>query len=260
MTEAQALGLKVENWTPNQFLQHSIPKHGHFILNRNSGIDFIDDDLLCLKQWKKRGHFVGNDPDLAVILRDKSKQYSYFSQLSIPMIDTWDMPQTMEEFENCPLGQRALPWMIKTIRGNQGQGQFVINRAKDFQNCMEVFQKKNDFNYILQPFLEGAGEYRFVVLNGKIQWKVKKKDKTDRNHKVLTNFETYESVNSAKAEKWIQKICDKHQVFFASFDFFLFKDTWYLLEVNNIPGIIQLEKATGENVARTILEQILLAA
>lgn len=146
--------------------------------------------------------------------------------------------------------------MVKTFRGNQGKGQFICFNQSDLKKLFNLFQEKNDFRYLIQPFLSHAEEYRFVILNNRIQWKVKKRDKTNPRKKVETIFLLAKQEDLKTPIQYIQHVLERNYLFFASFDFLKYQNKWSLLEVNNTPGIIELEKATNENIAQHILKSL----
>ena len=236
------------------FLELKIPYEDHYrLINRNSGIDFNDQDLLQQMKWMEKGHHVFNNPHLTAILRDKEKQFEFFKALGLPTIPTLKL-SSWEDLSFFFKKNKVL--IIKTVRGNQGKGQYRIDNKTDLERLFKTFEEKKDFRYLVQPFFEGATETRFVVLNNQIRWVVQKKEKTTFNKIHETDFTEGLAQDTIIPREYIKTILKSHDCFFAAFDFLYFDNQWFILEGNNIPGIIQLEKATGENIAKQILQNI----
>jgi glutathione synthase/RimK-type ligase-like ATP-grasp enzyme len=219
-------------------------------LTRTTGVYRNDLDLMIMKAVPSERLI--NSLDVLTRFREKKTQYTWFDEQDLPSLPWIDLkgidPVTAEKFS--VLYPEIL---VKPNRGQGGWGIEVLDR-ETFKGWLKKKKREGDEDFLAQPFQRGLPEYRFFFIKGRKPLTLKRQARDG----MVANFRAQgraelASLPESVREKLLQ-ICELSRVHYGAVDFFLDGEEIKILEVNVAPGIEQLEKVTGENVIRSLLE------
>lgn len=220
--------------------------HQGSILVRTTAIHGSDKDLHFLQ--KQSCPII---PSLAALkaFRTKPAQFHYFATAGLPFVP-W---MSLEKFEQEELETFCKiypgPLLIKPHRGQGGWGvQVFENKTK----LLEWMNSTTDHEYLLQPYLGEHQELRlFFKQDDFICLERLKKG-------VTANFKQDGEARVSSVPQELKDIVDKMRkefgLIYGACDFLINPQGAYLLEMNLVPGIEQLEAVTGRNMARELWE------
>jgi glutathione synthase/RimK-type ligase-like ATP-grasp enzyme len=218
-----------------------------FYITRTTGVYGSDLDLLMLNHLPK--HKLINSLDVLKRFRSKPIQYSWFEQQDIPILPWLSLKNcdliTVEKFF------RLYPEVI--VKPSIGQGGWGVEalRWSDFKAWKK--KKGNDTDYLMQPYLKGASEFRYFFMKGLSPIVLHRSVKTG----VAANFRKQgEAIVSSLPEKFsplMKDLVSKSQAFYGAIDLLVQDERPYVLELNSVPGIEQLEKVSGREVIQELV-------
>ncbi|HLW56804.1 MAG TPA: hypothetical protein VKY27_05430 [Bacteriovoracaceae bacterium] len=243
--EAELLGVEVGIINP--WLERIYQTNDQEVfLVRTTAIHGTDDDLNFIEEFNLK-----TLPSLKAlrVLRTKPHQFAYFESLDIAHLP-WLNLLTSSEEEILAFAQDKKKLLIKPQRGQGGWGVRVFLGVEELLAWWRV---SSDREYLLQPYIEEHEEVR-VFFMGKTFLALKRLKKG-----VAANFrqegEAIAISVPLELEKIVEKIRQDLDLPYGAADFLLYapKGTPYLLEMNLVPGIEQLEGVTGRNIAQELL-------
>lgn len=216
------------------------------ILVRTTAIHGSDKDLRFLEQ--QRNLII---PSLTALrtFRTKPSQFQYFANTGLPLVpwmslDTFEQEE-LETFCKTYPG----PLLIKPHRGQGGWGvQVFENKIK----LSEWMNSTTDHEYLLQPYLGEHQELRLFFKQDDFICLERLKNG------VTANFKQDGEARLSPVPQELRSIVDKMRkefgLVYGACDFLINDQGAYLLEMNLVPGIEQLEAVTGRNMARELRE------
>lgn len=153
-------GHNVSTLGPNQVNSSKI-KEAHIIINRNTGLNYRDDDLCSLENITGiHLPLISNSNHCSRILRDKYKQWSYLKEIisSDNLIDTFKIGEFHKAIKKYPKQKK---WILKTLRGQQAKG---VRTSQDLQTDAQEIINSGDDAYIIQPYFPLARELRVLII------------------------------------------------------------------------------------------------
>lgn len=227
-----------------------LPESGCY-LARTTGVYKNDLDLA----------FIGSLPSDKVVnpysslklFRSKKSQYEWFEQFNFPCLP-WlylkDLdPLTIEKF--CILYPQIL---VKPNLGQGGWGIQVFSKDELLSWCRKQ-KKMGDEDYILQPYISKAVEFRYFFIKKQKPIVLQRKPGSG----VAANFRQIgEAVLSDLpfGNDLLEGLIENSGAFYGAIDLFIQDGEILILELNTAPGIEQLEQVSGKNVARMLLDSI----
>lgn len=215
------------------------------VLVRSTSIHASAKDLELIEQQQLQ-----TIPSLFALktLRTKPLQFSYFKQLAIPHLPWLDLescqPQEIIRFAQ----QRKL-----LIKPKRGQGGWGIQVFENTSQLLTWWEQARDREFMLQHYLQDHQEFR-VFFIGEQSFCLKRIKKG-----ITANFKQEGEAEQVCLIPPLQAIVDKIRkdlaLAYGAADFLVAQDQYYLLEMNLVPGIEQLEAVTGENIALKLLEK-----
>jgi glutathione synthase/RimK-type ligase-like ATP-grasp enzyme len=217
-------------------------------LVRSSGIYGNDLDLMFLKSVSPEK--VTNPLPVLQRFRTKSSQYDWFEEREIPSLPWIHVKGTdlitIEKFF------RLYPELIvKPLRGQGGWGIEALT-----WDLFKKWKKKkgSDEEYLLQPFIKNAVEYRYFFLKDSRPVVLERKSKSG----IAANFQRQGEAKIANLPEEFQKIVDdliaKSGAVYGAIDMLVQDGRLFILELNAVPGIEQAEKVSGRNLMQDILK------
>ncbi len=206
------------------------------LLVRTSGVYGDDRDLDLLSNYT--GKMI-NPLSALQIFRDKARQFEWMQSYQIPVIPWQDMRKG--EVKLYP------KTLVKPIRGQGGWGIKVLTPS-EFQ-----LWKSEDTSYLIQPYLEGFTEYRLFFVAKDFRLSLQRLSSKGE----VANFAQGGHAKLSKLPFFVEEICERlislSGAHYGAIDLMVKGDEVYVLELNVVPGIEQLENISGENIIKRIL-------
>jgi len=216
--------------------------------------------LDLLTQLEKIGVCMVNSRETVSISSDKYRTYLKLQDYGltqpktvlIPNADTWK--QALESLDS------KFPIIMKTLEGSKGVGVLFIESERQIESLVQLLYSQNDdVDLLIQEYIKTDGDIRVIVLGGKVIASMKRdvvegdfRSNVSQGAKVkeyeLTELEIEQCLLAAKAidGSW------------TAVDFIPSKNPKtkppYILEVNHSPGTEGIEKATGKNVVKQVID------
>ena len=216
--------------------------------------------LDLLSRLEKIGVCMVNSRETIEISADKYRTYVKLQDFGltqpktvlIPNEDTWE--QALESLDS------KFPIIMKTLEGSKGVGVLFIESERQIESLVQLLYNQNkDVDLLIQEYIKTDGDVRVIVLGGKVIAAMKReviegdfRSNVSQGAKAeeysLTELEVEQSLLAAKAidGSW------------TAVDFIPSEDPKtkppYILEVNHSPGTTGIEKATGKNIVKTVID------
>lgn len=250
--------------------------NGYKIFNADDEVGFvIDNDTVAivrgsvrlkksyldlLSQLEKIGVCMVNSRETVEISADKYRTYLKLQDYGltqpktvlIPNVDT--LQQSLESLDS------KFPIIMKTLEGSKGVGVLFIESERQIESLVQLLHNQNeDVDLLIQEYIKTDGDIRVIVLGGKVIASMKRdvvegdfRSNVSQGAKVkeyeLTALELEQCLLAAKAidGSWV------------AVDFIPSKNPKteppYILEVNHSPGTEGIEKATGNNIVKKVVD------
>ena len=250
--------------------------NGYKIFNADDEVGFaIDNDTVAivrgsvrlkksyldlLSQLEKIGVCMVNSRETVEISADKYRTYLKLQDYGltqpktvlIPNADT--LQQSLESLDS------KFPIIMKTLEGSKGVGVLFIESERQIESLVQLLYSQNeDVDLLIQEYIKTDGDIRVIVLGGKVIASMKRdvvegdfRSNVSQGAKVkeyeLTDLELEQCLLAAKAidGSWV------------AVDFIPSKNPKteppYILEVNHSPGTEGIEKATGNNIVKKVVD------
>lgn len=216
--------------------------------------------LDLLSQLEKIGVCMVNSRETVEISADKYRTYLKLQDYGltqpktvlIPNADT--LQQSLESLDS------KFPIIMKTLEGSKGVGVLFIESERQIESLVQLLYNQNeDVDLLIQEYIKTDGDIRVIVLGGKVIASMKRdvvegdfRSNVSQGANVkeyeLTDLEIEQCLLAAKAidGSWV------------AVDFIPSKNPKteppYILEVNHSPGTEGIEKATGDNIVKKVID------
>ena len=216
--------------------------------------------LDLLSRLEKIGVCMVNSRETVELSADKYRTYVKLQDFGltqpktvlIPNADTWK--DALESLDS------KFPIIMKTLEGSKGVGVLFIESERQIESLVQLLYSQNeDVDLLIQEYIKTDGDIRVIVLGGKVIASMKRdvvegdfRSNVSQGAKVkeypLTELEVEQCLLAAKAidGSW------------TAVDFIASKkpktEPPYILEVNHSPGTVGIEKATGNNIVKEVVD------
>ena len=216
--------------------------------------------LDLLSRLEKIGVCMVNSRETVELSADKYRTYVKLQDFGltqpktvlIPNADTWK--EALESLDS------KFPIIMKTLEGSKGVGVLFIESERQIESLVQLLYSQNeDVDLLIQEYIKTDGDIRVIVLGGKVIASMKRdvvegdfRSNVSQGAKVkdypLTELEVEQCLLAAKAidGSW------------TAVDFIASKkpktEPPYILEVNHSPGTVGIEKATGNNIVKEVVD------
>jgi ribosomal protein S6--L-glutamate ligase len=216
--------------------------------------------LDLLSQLEKIGVCMVNSRETVEISADKYRTYVKLQDFGltqpktvlIPNEDTWK--DALESLDS------KFPIIMKTLEGAKGVGVLFIESERQIESLVQLLYSQNeDVDLLIQEYIKTDGDIRVIILGGKVIASMKRdvvegdfRSNVSQGAKVkeypLSKLEVEQCLLAAKAidGSW------------TAVDFIPSKkpktEPPYILEVNHSPGTEGIEKATGNNIVKQVID------
>ena len=216
--------------------------------------------LDLLSRLEKIGVCMVNSRETVELSSDKYRTYIKLQDFGltqpktalVPNVDEWG--KAFEDLDT------KYPVIMKTLEGAKGIGVLFVESERSLESLIQLLYNQNeDIDLLLQEYIKTDGDVRVIVLGGKIIGAMKRnviegdfRSNVSQGAEVkeypLTELEVEQCLLSAKAidGSW------------GAIDFIPSKNPKteppFILEVNHSPGTEGIEKATGKNIVKQVID------
>lgn len=270
--EGENLGINVSVYKPAQFdllvmeeVRDSVMINGEPVplpdvvypyFNHNDHSYF---SLAIARQLERLGVIVYNNANTIETVRDKLHTHQVIAEAGIPT------PTTMlAKFPvDIALVEKLLgfPVVVKTLNGALGIGVFLVENAKAFKDLMDLIGETNpNIQLIFQQFVEASKgrDLRLFTVDGEV---IASMERRAKEGDFKANYSSGGSVHAFQPDQEAIDLAVRTSkalnIQIGGIDL-LFKagGGYTICEANTFPGFKGLEKASGVNVAATILKSM----
>lgn len=250
------LDFKITDENISVFLNGKILSNYDLIIFRSSEERFFSQRAFLLSFFENRKAGILNKSTYQKWSRfDKLTQHFLFQKIGLPLIVTESFGSKKRLIKNFS----SFPKIVKSYFGSHGENVFKIKYHRDLA---KVLAKHLAETLLVQPFLKAGEDIRVIVLGGKAIGAMKR---IARSGSYLTNYsaggrvENYSLEEDLEARILSEKAAKVCFLDYGGVD--LMKDNqgqWRILEVNRACQFEGFEKATGINIARKIIEYLVI--
>lgn len=264
MTEALRLNYSCSWLNPYQYFLNLEgfnlkTERQHLYLHRTSGIRYDDFDLFVSEYHQQNGFIVSNPLKGLEIFRDKARQSLFFSRHNLPFIKTINYRGDLNEKNFNALSELSPnhKFILKMIRGNQGIGVNLVNGLHSLKSFLETFKALKDQKFLIQPFIEHQKEWRVFIIKGEIMGIVERTLAQDdfRGNSKRSSGKSLKKL-PIEIESEILRGAQLSGLDYCGVDILSNEESFFILEINPVPGFEQLEEKSGVNIAKELLLKI----
>ena len=216
--------------------------------------------LDLLSRLEKIGVCMINSRQTVEVSSDKYRTYVKLQDFGLTQPKTILIPNEDTWKESLEILDSKFPIIMKTLEGSKGVGVLFIESERQIESLVQLLYSQNEnVDLLIQEYIKTDGDIRVIVLGGRIIAAMKRdviegdfRSNVSQGAKVteypLTELEVEQSLLAAKAVdgSWV------------AVDFIPSKkpkkDPPFILEVNHSPGTEGIEKATGKNIVKEVVD------
>ncbi|MAI62119.1 MAG: hypothetical protein CBB87_06455 [Micavibrio sp. TMED27] len=269
LEEGKEMGIDVKVYHPNRFDllvtakdRHAVLIDGQlvplpdFVLPRTYVIDTGYFALAVVRQLERLGVRVFNKSNSIEIVADKLHTHQVLLESSLPT------PTTMlaKHPINIDLIEQAIgfPIVVKTLLGVNGDGVFLLENRKAFEDFIQMVSQFNDnAQMIFQEFIKVSKgrDLRLFVVDGEV---IASMERRAPEGGFKANFSQGASVSSYTPNQETKDLAIRTAKLLnlevAGIDLLYTEDGYTICEANSFPGFKGLETCCDVNVPRAIFE------
>jgi RimK family alpha-L-glutamate ligase len=265
MTEATNLGFKTTWLNPYQHLLTCLQTpqpidSTSLYFHRTSGIRYDDFDLLVTEHHQDLGFTVTNPLHSLELFRDKGRQALFFGRHQLPQIDSLSFRGEISESYLEAIKEMAPheKYVLKMTRGNQGIGVNLVNGLQSLKSLLETFCAMKDQKFLIQPFIEHQREWRIFVIKNEIVAVIERQISQEDfrgNSKRSTGKSVLKLPKTIETE--VLRGVKLSGLDYCGVDVLENNQHFSILEMNPVPGFLQIEELTGQNIALELIQRLL---
>ena len=150
----------------------------------------------------------------------------------------------------------GMPFVAKGLESSQGEEIMLIEKKEDYEALFKKYGMEKEWLY--EEFISTSfgKDIRFYSIRGKVAACMMRRSKGGFRANVALGASVEKLKITPKIEKIAQDIYEQTGLDFLGIDLLVGTDKPYFCEINVMPGIEGIEKASGVNVAAKIIETI----
>lgn len=248
--------LVIEKRNPNIFYKGKYIEDADAIIPRiGASVTFYG--TAVVRQFEMMGAFSTIDSEALVRSRDKLRSLQVLTRARIGLPKTVftnysrDVEGVIEHVGGTPL-------VIKLLEGTQGLGVVLAETKNAAKSVIEAFNGLQA-RVIVQEFIKEAGgaDIRVFVVDGHVVGAMKRQGKEGEFRSNLHQGGSAEVIELSDEEEIAAiKAAKAMRLGVAGVDMLQSSRGPLILEVNSSPGLEGIEKATGKDIARKIIQYI----
>lgn len=148
------------------------------------------------------------------------------------------------------------PFVAKGLESSMGEQIFLIEKEDDLQKLCKEYSLEKE--WLFEEFVTTSfgRDMRFYSIRGEVAACMQRKSQRDFRANVALGASVEAFEITPEIRKIAKDIYQQTGLDFLGIDLLFGKDKPYFCEINVMPGIEGIEKATGVNVAKKIVETI----
>jgi len=246
----------IEKRKPNVYYKGGYIENVDAIIPRiGSSVTFYG--TAVVRQFEMMGAFTTTDSEALVRSRDKLRSLQVLSRARI------GLPKTVftnysRDVEGVIKQVGGTPLVIKLLEGTQGLGVVLAETKNAAQSVIEAFNGLQA-RVIVQEFIKEAkgADIRAFVVDGHVVGAMKRQGKEGEFRSNLHRGGSAEVIQLTDEEEIAAvKAAKSMGLGVAGVDLLQSARGPLILEVNSSPGLEGIEKATGKDIAKTIIRYI----
>ena len=246
--DIKIIGLYDTCLTEDAAINHGkVLEHRDFIINRYKW-GKIKEELNSLADKSY------NQLDLYNIYINKYEQVKRLSSVEF-IIPRYCLGTSVLKFDSI-VSEIGIPFVAKGLESSMGDEIVLINDMDDFNRLQEVYPKNKE--WLFEEFIKTSigRDLRFYCIRGKVVACMQRKSNGDFRANVAlgASVEPYEI--TPQIVQIAEDIYAQTHLDFLGIDLMFGEEKPYFCEINVMPGLEGIEKASGINVAREIIKTI----
>ncbi len=221
------------------------------------GASITEYGLLVVKHFEMMGMFAVNGSEAIAQSRDKMRCLQVLTQEDI-LVPATVLTRSTQGLRTAVEAVKGLPVVLKILKGTQGVGVMLVHTPISLGSVLDTLRTLDQDVIIQQFIVEGAGhDYRAFVVGDRV---VASMMRTAPQGEFRSNIH-----RGAKGQ--IVKLPPEHEATairaaqvlglqIAGVDLMESNQGPMVIEVNSSPGFEGIEKATGINVAKSIIQHV----
>ena len=216
--------------------------------------------LDLLSRLEKIGVCMVNSRETVEVSSDKYRTYLKLQDAGLTQPKTVLIPNGEKWKEAVDNLDSKFPIIMKTLEGSKGIGVLFIESERQIESLVQLLYNQNEnIDLLIQEYIKTDGDIRVIVLGGTVLAAMKRSviegdfrsnisQGAEAKEYPLTDLEIEHSLLAAKAidGSWtaVDFIPSENPE----------KDPPYILEANHSPGTTGIEKATGKNIVKKVVD------
>lgn len=250
------LNILVVSGASSVLLDDKPVKLPNFIIPR-LGAETTPHAFALIRHLELQGVYSANSAMAIELVRDKLRvaQLLAAHQLPTPKTILLNFPVSLSLIEQ----ELSFPLVIKTIAGAKGIGVFLCETANSFQDLMGLFGPGDNRQIIAQEFIACSygRDLRVLVLGSRVIGCMQR----TAQHSFKANYSLGGDVEAFPLTQEIEQLaiaCAKlTNLDIAGIDLLFGPEGYVICEANSSPGFKGMELATGDDIAKKIIDYIL---
>ena len=257
------------------FVTYEEDTHRIYNISEDTGFDISSTDTIAiirgsvklkssyldlLSQLEKIGICMINSRETVGICADKYRTYLKLQEYGLIQPKTSLIASVEHKDVAFEKLDTQYPIVMKTLSGSKGVGVLFIESERSYDSLVQLLYHQNpNVDLIIQEYIKTEKDIRVIVLGGLIIASMERKviegdfrSNVSQGGKVakykLTDLEKEQCLLASKAVNGV----------WTAVDFIPSKDPKtkppYILEVNHSPGTEGIEKASGENIVKQVVQ------
>jgi len=223
-------------------------------------VRFKDSYLDFLSQLEKIGICMVNSRETVSICADKYRTYLKLQEYGLTQPKTALIPSVEHKDIAIEKIDTKYPIVMKTLAGSKGVGVLFVESERSYDSLVQLLHSQNpDIDLLIQEHIKTDKDIRVIVLGGLVIAAMERKviegdfrSNVSQGSKVasykLSDLEIEQCLLASKAVNGV----------WTAVDFIPSEDPKtkppYILEVNHSPGTAGIEKASGKNIAKEVIQ------
>ena len=257
------------------FVTYEDDTHRIYNLSEDTGFDISSNDTIAiirgsvkikssyldlLSQLEKIGICMINSRDTVGICADKYRTYLKLQEYGLTQPKTSLIASVEHKDVAFEKLDTKYPIVMKTLSGSKGVGVLFIESERSYDSLVQLLYHQNpEVDLIIQEYIKTEKDIRVIVLGGLIVAAMERKviegdfrSNVSQGGEVadykLTDLEKEQCLLASKAVNGV----------WTAVDFIPSEDTKtkppHILEINHSPGTEGIEKASGKNIAKEVIQ------
>ncbi len=238
-----------------------------FDINSNDTIAIVrgtvrlkDSYLDLLSQLEKIGVCMINSRETVSICADKYRTYLKLQEYGLTQPKTALVPSVEHKDIAIEKIDTKFPIVMKTLAGSKGIGVLFVESERSYDSLVQLLYNQNpDVDLLVQKYIKTDRDIRVIVLGGLVVASMERqviegdfRSNVSQGSKVksyeLSDLEIEQCLLASKAVNGV----------WTAVDFIPSEDPKtkppYILEVNHSPGTAGIEKASGKNIVKEVIQ------